>query len=127
MNVLDFLWRYGWFHSLLITGLIFWIKWSLPRQFVTHAYLSSFINSIEERMKQFEKRQTETENLNAQIVTALAALPTASDLHRLEVSLTGIDGAVKASQAEVRGMGHSISRIERVVDMFTESHIGGNG
>lgn len=126
MSLWEIFWRYGWLCSLLISALALWVNWSLSRQFVTHAFFASYSKGLDERFKQLEQRQAETENLQKQIAASLAALPTAKDLHRLEVSLTGIDGAVKASQAEVRGMGHSITRIERVVDMFTEAHMGGS-
>lgn len=86
---------------------------------------SSYSKGLDERLKQLEMRQAESELLQKQIATSLAALPTAKDMHRLEVGLTGIDGAVKASQAEVRGLASGVNRIERVVDMLTESHIGG--
>lgn len=125
MTLWEMFWRYGWLWALLANGLVLWLSWSLSRQFVTHPFFSSYSKGVDERFKQIEQRQTETESLLKQIATSLAALPKASDLHRLEVSLTGIDGAVKASQAEVRGLANGMARVERVVDMLTESHIGG--
>ena len=125
MSLWEVFWRYGWLCAILFNGLALWVNWSLSRQFVTHAFFSSYSKGLDERLKQLEQRQAESELVQKQIATGLAALPTAKDLHRLEVSLTGIDGSVKASQAEVRGLASGVSRIERVVDMLTESHLGG--
>ena len=125
MSFGDFLWRYGWLFAITLNGLALWVGWSLSRQFVTHAFFASYSKGLDERFKQLEQQQAESDLVQKQIATSLDALPTAKDLHRLEVSLTGIDGSVKASQAEVRGLAAGVSRIERIVDMLTESHIGG--
>jgi hypothetical protein len=125
MSAWEIFWRYGWAFALALQLLGLWVSWSLSKGFVTHTFFASFSQGVDERFKAMEQRQIEVESMHKQLVSALAALPTAKDLHRIEVSLTGIDGAVKASQAEVCGLYHAVNRIERVVDMFTESHLGG--
>ena len=125
MTLWEIFWKYGWAFVLLLQALALWVNWSMSRQFVTHAFFEAFSKGMDERFKQIELRQAEADNVHTQIAATLAALPTAKDMHRLEVGLTSIEGSVKASQAEVRGLASGVSRIERVVDILTESHIGG--
>ena len=125
MTLWEIFWKYGWAFALALQLLGLWVNWSLSRQFVTHAFFAAYSKGMDERFKQIELRQAEADNVHTQIAATLAALPTAKDLHRLEVGLTAIEGSVKASQAEVRGLASGVGRIERVVDIITESHIGG--
>ena len=125
MTLWEIFWKYGWAFVLLLQALALWVSWSMSRQFVTHTFFEAFSKGMDERFKQIELRQAEADNVHTQIAATLAALPTAKDIHRLEVGLTAIEGSVKASQAEVRGLASGVSRIERVVDIITESHIGG--
>ena len=125
MTLWEMFWRYGWAFALGLQLLGVWVSWSFSKGFVTHTYFASFTHGVDERFKQMEQRQADIESTQKQLVTALAALPTAKDMHRIEVSLTDIGGTVKASQAEVRGLANSVGRVERVMDMLTESHIGG--
>ena len=73
MSLWEIFWRYGWLCSLLISALALWVNWSLSRQFVTHAFFASYSKGLDERFKQLEQRQAETENLQKQIAASLAA------------------------------------------------------
>ena len=74
---------------------------------------------VEEELKQENVR-------NLQMEQDVKAMPGAGDLHRVELSLSGIAGDMKAMSASLLGMHESLKRTENAVSRH-EEHLRGQG
>lgn len=85
-----------------INLLIAWFVWSMRKQFATKDELAAI-----------DRRVDKTES-------ALDQLPTRRDLSDLHVAIAGLAGEVKETNAEMRGLGRLVERVEAAVTRHEE-------
>lgn len=110
----------------ITTGLVLWGWWSLKRVFVTRSDFETRQAAVSARLDAIEDRQYSRTTALQQIDFKLDALPTSDEVRGLAISLKEMEGDLKGIRAQVEGLSHATARLERAVDMFTESHMEKN-
>jgi hypothetical protein len=88
--------------GFVINLLIAWFFWSMRKQFAS-----------KDELAEIERRLDKTES-------TLNQLPTRRDLTELHVAMAGIAGGVKETNAELRGLGRLVERVENAVTRHEE-------
>ena len=116
----------------LAWGVIGWVWWTLKRVFVRHEELQALREDMDDlfaktrsRFDDLESAQQDRSLAQEQLKQTLDLLPTARDMQSMMVSLKEMEGDIKGMAGKIDGLSHATSRLERTMDLFTESHIGG--
>lgn len=101
---------------LLIQGLFAWLIWSLRHSFVSVERCNQHRENQDGRCYGLEGRVTLLENV-------VQHLPTAEQIHTLNLNITRQSGDQRALSAEIQGLRDNIARTERLLNLLTESHL----
>ena len=77
--------------------LLGWLMWSAEKRFAS-----------KDELAELERRLDKTESVLEQV-------PTKRDLTELHIAIAGVSGAVKETNAELRGLGRLVERVENAV------------
>lgn len=114
---------WGWLVLFVIQGLSLWVGWSLSKKFTPrddcgarHTKDAEAAKALEGRCQSLESRIVLAENV-------IRTLPTREQVHELDVKIVQLGGEQKALAAEMRGTRDSVTRVEHMLNLLTESHI----
>ena len=110
--------------TVVIAAVLYW----LSTRFVAkadcakcQAGLDTAVDEIETRLTAIENVQASRTAVQEQLRLKLDALPTTDDIYKLGLSVKDVRGDIKAVDTRMDGLSHTISRLEKAVDMFTEA------
>lgn len=94
--------------SLLINAIVCWVIWSLRQSFAKRTDL--------------EKLTKEVSDLSAQV----EHLPTNREAHAMIVEIATLKGEMRTLDAKLSGLGRSLDRVERPLNMLWEHELKGS-
>ncbi len=105
-------------------ALALWGWWSLKRVFVSYEALDRYKTQMGDRLAEIERQQMATAAARKRLEGRLDQLPTAREMQAIFLALKELEGDVKSMDSKIEGLDHATSRLERSLDLLTESHLG---
>ncbi|RIK92474.1 MAG: hypothetical protein DCC73_11870 [Proteobacteria bacterium] len=94
--------------STLVNLIIVWVIWSLRQSFA--------------RKEDLTKLEAAVSTLKSEV----GHLPTGRETNELSIRIATLHGDIKTLEANVKGLGRSLDRVEKPLNMMIENELKGN-
>mgnify|MGYP006431492143 CR=1 FL=1 len=130
----DLLWRFGWLFSLLISGLLSWLIWSLRRQFLSHDDFIKFSQEVRGDLRSefdvLREQDAAVERRVAKLEVQMQQVPDKETMHDLQICVARTEGTMSRLGERLDGTEKLFARMERALQRqedFLLNHRKGGG
>lgn len=127
----DQLWRFGWLFSLLLSGLLSWLLWSLRRQFLSHDDFLKFSQQVRDDLRSefdtLRDQDAAVERRVAKLEVQMQQVPDKEAMHDLQICVARVEGTMSRLSERLDGTEKLFQRMERVLQRQEDYLLNRNG